>query len=161
MQTLPQQTERSPSPSLAVEPSSTRIEPVLQAIPPQYLGDVLPMILPLLESIVERSKGRYSVPGMLTRFARKEWYLWIVWDGAVRAIVGTELYLDISGMKCCMIRFATGRDAAGWTHLLDQIEDWARSEGCARMDMIARKGWAKHLPEYRMSHVFLEKDLTA
>jgi hypothetical protein len=119
------------------------------------------MVKTLMESIVERSNGRYSVPGMLERFARGDWILWIVWDGAVRAIVGTELYRDISGIKCCMIRFATGREAATWTHLLDEIETWARDEGCQRLDMIARKGWAKHLPDYKMSHVFLEKDLTA
>ncbi len=113
-----------------------------------------------MEAIVERSKGRYSVPGMLKRFATGDWHLWIVWDGTVRAIVATELYLDVSGMKCCTIRFATGRDASGWAHHLDEIEAWARTEGCGRLDMIARKGWAKHLPAYRMSHVFLEKDLT-
>ncbi len=157
MQTLSAQTAPSPSPSSAAE---HRVAPVLQAIPPQHLGEVFPLIASLMESISERSKGRYSVPGMLERIACNEWQLWIVWDGSVRAIVGTELYRDVSGMKCCMIRFATGREAAGWTHLLSQIEAWARDEGCARMDMIARKGWAKHLPEYRMSHVFLEKDLT-
>lgn len=134
--------------------------PVLQAIPPQHLGEVFPLVRPLMESVAERSKGRWSVPGMLERIATGDWLLWIVWDGSVRAIVGTELYLDVSGMKCCMIRFATGREASGWTHLLDEIEEFARAEGCGRIDMIARKGWAKHLPAYRMSHVFLEKDLT-
>lgn len=118
------------------------------------------MVAPLMEAICERSQGRYSVPGMLERFAKGEWILWIVWDGSVRAIVGTELYRDVSGMKCCMIRFATGRQAATWTHLLREIEDWARGEGCQRLDMIARKGWARHLPDYKMTHVVLEKELT-
>ena len=118
------------------------------------------MVQGLLESVVERSNGRYSVPGMLQRFATKDWILWIVWDGSVRAVLATELYHDISGMLCCTIRFATGKGAAGWTHLLSEIEDWARANGCQRLDMLARKGWAKHLPEYTMSHIMLEKDLT-
>ena len=105
-----------------------------------------------------------SVGGMLERFATGAWHLWIVWEGgeagSVRAVIGTELYRDVSGMKCCTIRFATGHGASRWTHLLGRIEDWARQEGCVKLDMIARKGWAKHLPEYALTHVFLEKDLT-
>lgn len=157
MQTLSAQTAHSPSPSSAVE---HKVSPVLQAIPPQHLGEVFPLVAPLMEKIVERYQGRFSIPGMLEHFARAEWQLWVVWDGSVRAIVGTELYREVSGLKCCKIQFATGREAAGWTHLLGQIEAWARDEGCARMDMIARKGWAKHLPEYKMTHIWLEKDLT-
>ena len=119
------------------------------------------MILPLMESVAERSKGKFSVPGILEAIACQRWQLWIVWDGSVRAIVATELYRSPSNMKCCTIHFATGREAAGWTHHLDEIEVWAREEGCARIELIARKGWAKHLPAYKMSHVFLEKDLTS
>ena len=155
MQTTQAQTAPSPTPS-----SAASAAPALQAIPPAHIAEVLPMVLPLMEAICERSAERYSVPGMIDRFVKGEWILWIVWDGSVRAIVGTELYRDVSGLKCCMIRFATGRQAATWTHLLAEIEDWARENGCRRLDMLARKGWAKHLPEYRMSHVFLEKDLT-
>ena len=155
MQTQPAPTEPSPSPFSAGEQP-----PQLVAIPPEHLGEVFPMVRELLEKVAERSEGRYSVPGMLERFARPEWILCLAWDGSVRAIVGSELYRDVSGMQCCMIRFATGRGAAGWTHLLAEIEDYARANGCQRLDMLARKGWAKHLPDYRMTHVALEKDLT-
>ena len=153
MQAPQAQIERLPS-------SSSEADIALQAIPPRNLGDVFPMVSPLLESIAERSNGRYSVPGMLDRFARGDWILWVVWDGSVKAVVATELYHDVSGMLCCMIRFATGREASKWAHLIDEIEEWARANGCKRLDMLARKGWAKHLPDYKMSHVFLEKDLT-
>lgn len=117
------------------------------------------MVQPFLESIAERSDGRYSVPGMLDRISRQDWQLWMVWDGTPRAVVLTELYRDISGLMCCMVRACTGHGAKDWTPLLSQIEDWARENGCQRMDMLARKGWARHLPDYKMSHVFLEKVL--
>ncbi len=155
MQTQQAQTAPSALPFTAADAEPCQ----LQQIPTSVVGEVVPIVLPLLEAIVARSDGRYSVPGMLEQFARGNWQLWIVWDGSVRAIVATELYHDVSKMKCCTIRFATGRGAAGWSPLISQIEDWARDQGCVKIDMTARKGWARHLPAYKLSHVFLEKGL--
>lgn len=133
----------------------------LIAVNPRLLGDVLPLITDMLERMCKRSNGRYSMPGLLNIIATETWHLWVVYDGQdVQAVIGTELYKDVSGIKCCGIRFCTGRDASAWTHLLGQIEAWARAEGCAKIDMTARKGWAKHLPAFRLTHVMLEKDLT-
>lgn len=124
------------------------------------LGDVFPHIKDHIEGVAERSRGRFSVPGIIDRIARKDWVLWVVFaDGIVLSVLTAELYHDVSGLKCCRIPFCTGNGAASWVHLITQIEDWARAEGCERFDMIARKGWAKHLPDYKLTHVLLEKDL--
>lgn len=152
MQTQPAQIEPSAT-------SSSAGELRLVAVPPQHLAEVFPMVRDLMERVADRSGGRYSASGMLDKFLRGDWILWLVWDGTPRAIVGTELYLEMTGIKCCMIRFATGHGAKDWVPLLEQIEDWAREEGCTYVDCLARKGWARHLPDYRMSHVFLEKGL--
>ena len=153
MQTQPAQPAHSRS-------SSPAVEPQLIAVPPDKLGDVFPHIQAALEGVAERSQGRFSVAGIIDRIARKEWILWVVFsDGAVLSVLTAELYRDVSGIKCCRIPFCTGNGAASWVHLLATIEDWARAEGCERFDMIARKGWAKHLPDYKLTHVLLEKDL--
>lgn len=96
---------------------------------------------------------------MAQNLLKGDWQLWVVWDGTVRAIVITELYKDVSGMKCCMIRVCTGNGAKDWSHLIGFIEDWARGQGCERLDMLARKGWAKRLPDYHLTHIMLEKVL--
>lgn len=150
MQTIQATTEHSHSTSVAVE---------LVQIPPQAVANVLPMVRGMLDGIAERSRGRWSVSGLFQKFIQAEWQLWMVWDGRPRAVVGTELYLEMTGMKCCMIRFCTGSGAAEWSHLLSRIEDWAAEQGCERLDMLARKGWAKHLPDYKLTHVELERDL--
>lgn len=118
------------------------------------------MVRDMLDGVAERSGGRWSVSGILSRFANAEWQLWMVWDGEQpRAVVGTELYLEMTGLKCCMVRFCAGHGAADWSHLLDRIEAFAKAEGCAYLDMLARKGWAKHLPDYKLTHIELCKDL--
>lgn len=144
------QTEHSPTTSAAAE---------LVPIEPGKVRDVFPAVRGLIEAVAERSGGRWSVSGLLERFMRGDWQLWIVWDGRVRAIVATELYREMTGIKCCMIRFCTGSGAAEWSHLLAKIEDFARAEGCVYLDMLARKGWAKHLPDYKLTHVELQKEL--
>lgn len=139
--------------------SSSAAEYVLQQIPKQHVRDVYPLVRDLMRKVCARSDGRYAEAPIARKLLAGDWQLWLVWNGSVKAIVVTELYLDVSGLKCCMIRVCTGRGAKDWTHLIADIEDWARREGCAKLDMIARKGWARELPDYRMTHVMLEKDL--
>lgn len=130
---------------------------------PRYLAAAfaVPRVRVLMDELIERHAGELSFEGIAKRLMAEDWILWVVTEnGAPRAILATELYRDVGGLKRCRIPFCTGDGARGWVHLLAQIEAWARENDCARLDMIARKGWAKHLPDYRMTHVVLEKDLT-
>ena len=117
------------------------------------------MVAAHIDSVVMRSRGRYSRKGVVERLLSGDWQLWLVWDGSVKGTLATELYFDVSGDKACTIRFCTGADAKDWVRLIDHIESWARAEGCKRMAMQARKGWAKHLTDYKLTHVVLEKPL--
>lgn len=157
MQTHSPQTEPSLTPSLAAKPA-------LEAVPPHLLVAVLrePKVARLLADVIERHRGELSFEGIVAKLRTpRGWILWVVAEGSdVKAILATELYFDVGGMKRCRIPFCTGEDAKTWVHLLSEIEAWARENGCSKLDMIARKGWAKHLQDYRMTHVVLEKDLT-
>lgn len=154
MPTRQQQTARSPV-------MSSEDEPQLIAIDPARVFEVLalPDVRKLMLDLVDRDSGELSYDGVTRKLAAAEWILWLVWSGRVRAILATELYFDVSRAKRCRIPFCTGDGAQSWVHLLSRIEDFARSEGCEKIDMIARKGWAKHLKDYKMTHVLLEKDL--
>ncbi len=152
MPTAQAQTAPSPTSSLVVE--------TLVPVDPARIAEIFGVVQPFFERLVQRSDNRYSMPGLLKLITSGEWLLWLVWDGSVvRAIVATELYFDVAGNKRCAIKFCTGRDAERWVHLLGQIEAYARTEGCTRLDMTARKGWARKLKDYRMTHVLLEKEL--
>lgn len=71
----------------------------------------------------------------------------------------TTIQTHPSGMK----------DANGWLAggNLDEIltvipllEEWLRSEGCARVTLTGRKGWMRRLPSYRNTGLILVKDFT-
>ena len=141
--------------------TSEAVEPRLFAVPPRQLVDALGHrdVQRLLDEMCERHEGELSLSGITERLIRRDWIMWLVVADGIEAVLATELYRDVGGDKRCRIPFCTGGGAKRWVRLLSQIEDWARSEGCARIDMIARKGWARHLPDYKMTHVVLEKSL--
>jgi hypothetical protein len=129
-------------------------------VPNNQIAGVWSQVEPFVGSIIERAGGRLTLESLVDELTRSALQLWLVWDGEkVLAVVGTEVGIASSGMKVCTVRFATGDHSQVWLHLLDEIEAWAAQSGCTKMEMWARKGWQRRLPDYRMTHVMLEKDL--
>lgn len=147
------QIEPSPISSSAVEPAR------LVQVPVEAFEKLSGRLLPLLDDVARRSNGRWTVRAMLREFYDGRWQFWVVWDGSLQMLLGTELYTELSGKRFLGIRFATGEGAKRHVHLIDRLEDYARDQGCHAVDGWMRKGWAKHLPEYRLSHVLLEREL--
>lgn len=126
------------------------------------LEQVWPFVVGLVDGLPEDSGGSYSVDGIVDRLLDGTWQLWIVTRGTLdttTAIVGTEVFTSMAGQKVCALHFCKGENAKQWTHLLDVIETAAKSIGCVKIEMTARKGWARRLRDYRMTHVVLEKAL--
>lgn len=88
--------------------------------------------------------------------------LWLavsaVSEGAIEAAVTTQLIND-GGCKICVLVACSGQQRERWLPLLEQIEDYARGEGCSRMRIYGRKGWERVLDGYKTQHVVLEKQL--
>ena len=131
----------------------------LQQVPIEHFLTVLPHVNRWLASVVDRSGRRYTLPILCEMIAQGLIQMWLIGDDKPRGIVLTELYFAPSGLKFATIRGAAGDGAEGWMPLIAELEEWARAEGCAGIDATARKGWARRLPDYKMSHVFLEKEL--
>ena len=93
--------------------------------------------------------------------------VWIIWDKNQNktvdkyfGVVVTELIQRKLG-KVCNIYIATGRQRHKWQHLINDIEDFAKTEGCQMMELIARPGWQRvlNLFNYKRTHVVLEKKI--
>jgi hypothetical protein len=135
--------------------------PELIYIRPQDFAATWNVIAHLVPSILERSRGRVDLHSFVDAIMTEHTSLFIVWDGQeALSIVGLEIGFSPSGLKLGTIRFASGKDSPRWLHLLDEMEDKARQSGCQALEIIARKGWERKLPSYKLTHVFLEKALT-
>ena len=134
----------------------------LIAIEPDDLGNVWSIIEPLILKTVDGMNGRHTLQSLLAEVMEHDLALWAVVNqqNGLQALVGTQLAISSSGLKSLVIRFTVGKGIHDWVYLLDQLEDYARSAGCHRVETWARKGWAKHMPEYKLTHILLEKDLT-
>lgn len=153
----PAQTELSP------QASSAPADVQLMAVDPAYIGQFcrVPRVAGLIDEIERRHGGEITLRAIIEQVVHKRWVLWAAVENGshVLAIAASEAYIDPGGMKRGRVIFATGDDAKRWVHLFAGIEDWARQEGAKKFDIIARKGWARHLPDYRMTHIVLEKVL--
>lgn len=134
--------------------------PTLDYVPPELFGRVLPMVKDRLESVIARSGGRWTMKAMLRDLLDGRIKLLVVaTPSEIKAVIGTHLHVAPSGMTVLQIMFCTGEDSKEWLPLLSLIESHARDNGCGKIEMWARKGWGKKLPDYKLTHVLLEKDL--
>ena len=135
-------------------------EPILLHIKPGDIADVWPYIEHFMPSIVERSRGRMTLETLIESLVSGRRHLWAVADDkTILAIIGVDVGTSPSGITIATIRFATGANSNSWVHLIEELEGHARAFGCQKMEMWARKGWERKLPDYKLSHVMLEKDL--
>ena len=132
---------------------------MLHAIQPHQIGDVWWEVLPWIEASCRRNRGKYDAGDILDGLFSGEDQLWI-WRSPTAFAVGITRISNYPKCKVCAVRIVTGTNSAEWREqTLHAIEDWARQNGCASMELITRKGWARHLKEYEMTHVYLEKKL--
>jgi N-acyl-L-homoserine lactone synthetase len=61
----------------------------------------------------------------------------------------------------CDLRITTGEQFERWFNYMDQICEWARKEGCKKMEIFARPGWERILKHkgFRKTHVQIEREL--
>lgn len=128
-------------------------------VPADMLSAAWPYVLPHIEKMAEATRGKLTTDDMRARIAGEECQLWVALEGKeLLATLVTEIVV-YPQRKVARIVGCVGEHRAKWIHLLGQIQDWARANGCAAMEIVARKGWAKALPDFQLTHVLLEADL--
>lgn len=133
----------------------------LHAVPPEQLPAVWPHVASSVENIAARSNGRMLASDIREMIERGERILWVAVDhenGNFLGLCMTEIQ-QYPRRKACRLVACVGHDRAKWTHLLGGVEGWAKSIGCDVMEGITRRGWARDLADYKMSHIFLEKEI--
>jgi len=119
-------------------------------------------IWPHVAHLIRRAMAR----GGMGRFADVERdvlaanaYLWLAIEaGAVLAAAVTQVTQG-SDHRLCTIVACGGRDFARWGNLIEGLENYARAENCARIEIAGRPGWRRRLPDYRLAKIVLRKEL--
>lgn len=135
----------------------------LAQIPQTHVMQVWPLAADMLARAVEYSNGiSLDEEGQLVAKGLKQ--LWMVIDDeaqphkAVAAGI-TSIKQHGDGTKTANIELFGGENMKAWFALKGDFESWAHDEGCTDIRLYARKGWAKHLPDYALTHYMMRKAL--
>ena len=83
--------------------------------------------------------------------------LWLAYSGKIEAAATTHLSRNV-----CTVTACSGHQMERWLALRDEIEKYAKDEGCHTIRAYGRKGWERVLSTdgWRVEYVILEKGLT-
>lgn len=131
----------------------------LVGIPHDLVPTLWPKIVGDMERACDRSDARYAAAHVLSALLRRDMQLWLAagdGENPIEAVCVTEI-VAYPREKRCGIVFCAGRNAARWLHHLEAIENWARKQGCAALELQGRPGWERLLEGWDKTHVLLRK----
>jgi hypothetical protein len=132
--------------------------PTLVCVDPVRVREVWSHVEPLIAAAMRRG-GLGELADVARSVGNGAALLWLAWDGErVLAAAVTELR-PINGEKFCVILACGGTGFTRFGHLIRGLEQYARAEGCDRMRICGRKGWARRLLDYAITRVIIEKKL--
>lgn len=115
---------------------------------------------PWVRSAVEAAALLETVDSYRARCLAQTAQLWLIRDDCVIGAAITEVYDSPKGLTCAVpVVAAVGLDEIA--PAFDQIEAWAKAEGCVRMEGCGRLGWVRALQPrgWRPLSVVVEKDI--
>lgn len=114
-------------------------------MPPDAVQRLWPDLWRWLEQGAQAAAHPIEIGEIYGRVLDGRWQVWgIRQDGATIGAVCTEVYDSTAG-RTCALPIVGGRNMAGWLHLVSVIEDWARAQGCVRLEGNGRAGWERAL----------------
>lgn len=132
----------------------------LLPVPADKLEAAWPHIAPFAEKMAADSNGKVSAIGILSAGLSGAYRIWVVLgdDGNPVALVVLKI-IQYERVKVCRFIGCVGIGRKRWAQMKSEIEEWAKADGCDYSVMECRKGWAREFPDYKLTHVILEKAL--
>ena len=130
----------------------------LVCVDPHCVQAIWPHVAPLLKAACHRTRlNAFEDIEADIRSGRS--LLWLAWSGcAIEAAAATILINSEIG-KVCIITVCGGSGMRRWLPLLDEIEAYAKREGCVRVRIYGRRGWLRVLDGYAQKHIIMDKEL--
>jgi hypothetical protein len=130
----------------------------LVCVDPSRVHEIWPHVSPLLKAACLRTELNAFADIEADIFAGRS-LLWLAWNGRAIEAAAATILINTEICKACIITVCGGSDMKRWLPLIEQIEAYARLEGCARVRIYGRKGWLRVLERYEAKHFIMDKEL--
>jgi len=122
-------------------------------------------VWPLAKELVQKAcqtNGGFNAEHILEFLKEGTMQLWMAIDEDNKVICCcvTEIR-QYPNFKVCDLRITTGEQFERWVDYMDNICEWAKSNGCKKMEVFARPGWERILKHkgFKKTHVQIEREL--
>ena len=122
-------------------------------------------VWPLAKELVQKAcqtNGGFNAEHILEFLKEGTMQLWMAIDENNKVICCcvTEIR-QYPNFKVCDLRITTGEQFERWVDYMDNICEWAKSNGCKKMEVFARPGWERILKHkgFKKTHVQIEREL--
>jgi hypothetical protein len=132
---------------------------VVRGIQPREVEAHWPRLAPLIERGLCFAGGCFGLADVRRSLIEGRRQLWVDWP-EIRCALVTEQF-DYPLKRVLHVFLVAGRLPRDWRAIWAGIERWARSQGCAAVEIRGRPGWARHLNDYRATMIFFSKELAA
>lgn len=129
----------------------------LCCVDPKDVSQIWPQARDLIRAAIERT-GLSEFADIEAQVLAGDQLLWLAISDHIEAAATTFL-AKTSGKPVCILTACSGHQRERWLPLFAKIEKYAKDEGARCMRIYGRKGWERVLPDYRVEHVILEKQL--
>ena len=132
----------------------------------QFSKEEIDKVWPLAKELVHkaciRAGGFISEEHIKEHCKQGTMQLWMaVTDANEILCVGVTEIRDYPNYKVCDAKIVTGKRYKEWFDQIDKVAEWAKEQGCKKMELFARPGWEKVMKPkgYVKTHVQIEKIL--
>lgn len=111
-----------------------------------------------------RAGGRWTADHLFETITAGHMHLWLIIENIngqelIKAALITDIRPYETGFKACHIVAIVGEEPRAWINLRSALEAWAKRSGCEAIETIGRIGWKRVIPDWKATHIFLEKRL--
>lgn len=122
---------------------------------------VWPRLDALYEEACKYSKGSLTKEIVCARAVNGMGQLWIAADDTteVTATCLTSIIAFPGGLKAMFVELVGGKLKSDIFDFRTTLEKQATAQGCTSVFFMLPRKWAKHLPDYKISHILMCKEL--
>ena len=129
----------------------------------EKVKEVWILVKDLIQKACEYSDGFADAENFKEWLEQGTMQLWVAWDNEKKKVICvciTEVK-QYPKYKVCGCKITTGNSFKKWVNFMDYVMEWAKEEGCRKMEIHTRPGWERILKPkgFFKTHVQLERML--